>query len=273
LLGLALLVAVKRRAADQPVDKPLDRAFLAAEEAADIVAEASVPFLPAVSDERAHLVQAGRIPRFGDELRPRQCRLRLDIPQHRWVRDHLARRAARQDRREVEPEPIDVHRLHPVSEAIHDHATDDRMIGVERVSRAAVVGVPRSILFKHVVRRVVQPAEAQRRPTVVAFGSVVRRRVYVLADQLCCDLHRASRARIGRMPKENQLKMTSHMPSSSECLHGGMEYLGENRDAWFLRCASCGNVFVLQAGRLWAIPALRSREWAAPESRGANSVT
>mgnify|MGYP003694180711 CR=1 FL=1 len=88
LLGLALLVAVERRAADQAVGKPLDRAFLAAEEAADVVAEASVPLLPAVADEAAHLVEAGRIPRLGDELRARQRRVRLDVPQHRRVRHH-----------------------------------------------------------------------------------------------------------------------------------------------------------------------------------------
>ena len=47
------------------------------------------------------------------------------------------------------------------------------MIGVERVAGAAVVRVARAICFQDVVRRVVQPAQAQRRPAVVAFGGVV----------------------------------------------------------------------------------------------------
>src|SRR6185503_11433253 len=62
LLGLALLVAVQGRAPEQAVGQPFDRAVLPAKEAADVVAEASVPLFPAVTDEAAHLVEAGRIP-------------------------------------------------------------------------------------------------------------------------------------------------------------------------------------------------------------------
>jgi len=43
------------------------------------------------------------------------------------------------------------------------------------------------------------------------------------------------------------------------CTHSGLEHLGNNRDARFLRCDSCGQVFVLQDGRAWALPALRPR--------------
>src|SRR4030095_2837948 len=66
--GLPLLVGVEGRAAHQPVGEPLDGAFLAAEEAPNVVAEPAVPLLPAVSDESAHLVEAGRVPRLGDQL-------------------------------------------------------------------------------------------------------------------------------------------------------------------------------------------------------------
>ena len=173
LLGLALLVAVERRAADQAIGKPLDRAFLAAEEAADIVAEASVPFLPAVADEGAYLVQAGGIPRLGDELRPRQHRVRLDIPQHRRVRHHVARLVQLQDRCEIEPEAIHVHHVDPVAQTVHDHPPHDGMIAVERVPGSAVVRVTRPIRLENVVGRVVQSAEAQRRARVIAFGGMV----------------------------------------------------------------------------------------------------
>jgi hypothetical protein len=172
-LGLALLVTVQRRAADQAVNKPPDRAFFAAKEAAHIVAEASVPFLPAVAGEGAHLVEARGIPRFGDQLRPRQRRVGLDVPQHRRARHHRARLVPLQDRRQIEPEAVHVHRVDPVPEAIHDHPPHDGVIGVERVPGAAVVRVARAIPFEDVVRRVVQSAEAQRRAAVVPLGGVV----------------------------------------------------------------------------------------------------
>jgi hypothetical protein len=44
------------------------------------------------------------------------------------------------------------------------------------------------------------------------------------------------------------------------CPHPGLEYLGQNRDARFMRCDFCGEVFVLQGGQVWAIPAVRSEE-------------
>ena len=43
-------------------------------------------------------------------------------------------------------------------------------------------------------------------------------------------------------------------PNAPGCPHEDVEYLGDNRDARFLRCASCGVVFVLQGGLAWALP-------------------
>ena len=85
----------------------------------------------------------------------------------------MARRVAGQDRRQVEAEAVDVHLLDPVAQAVHDHPADDRMIGVERVAAAGVVGVTRAAVFEDVVGRVVDAAEAERRPGVVALGGVV----------------------------------------------------------------------------------------------------
>src|SRR5262249_11692020 len=90
-LGLALLVRIERRAAEHAADESLDRSLLTAEEAADVVAEAAVPFPPAVADESADLVEPGGIPRFGDELRPRQRGVRLDVPEHRRAWHHVSR--------------------------------------------------------------------------------------------------------------------------------------------------------------------------------------
>ncbi len=46
---------------------------------------------------------------------------------------------------------------------------------------------------------------------------------------------------------------------TEECGHSGLEHLGNNRDARFMRCESCGQVFVLQEGRAWTLPVLRPR--------------
>ena len=44
----------------------------------------------------------------------------------------LAILVAGEDRGQVEPEPIYVHHLHPVSQAVHDQAADDGVIGIQR---------------------------------------------------------------------------------------------------------------------------------------------
>jgi hypothetical protein len=51
------------------------------------------------------------------------------------------------------------------------------------------------------------------------------------------------------------------------CPHPGLEYLGQNRDARFMRCDSCGEVFVLQGGQVWAIPAVLPPGSSESESR------
>ena len=173
LLGLASLVAVDLGTADEPVSDPCHRTRLRAEEGADVVTEPSVPLLPAVSDEAADLVETDRIPRLGDELRARERRIRLDVPEDRRVRHRVPRRIARQDRRQIEPEPVDMHRLHPVPEAVDDHPADDGVARVERVPGAGVVRVPRAASVEDVVRLVIQSPEAERRPEVITFRGVV----------------------------------------------------------------------------------------------------
>ena len=83
LLNLAFLVAVNLGAAEQPVGNGCHGTLVATKKAADIVAEPPVPLLPTVPDETAYLVQTGRIPGLSDELRARERRIRLNIPQHR----------------------------------------------------------------------------------------------------------------------------------------------------------------------------------------------
>ena len=56
--------------------------------------------------------------------------------------EHAVRRLPA--RRKVEAKPVDVHVLHPVPQAVEHHAPDDRLVGVERVAGAGVVGVART---------------------------------------------------------------------------------------------------------------------------------
>jgi hypothetical protein len=47
------------------------------------------------------------------------------------------------------------------------------MVGVERVTGAAIVGVARAVVLEDVVRGIVQPPEAQGRPALVTLRGVV----------------------------------------------------------------------------------------------------
>ena len=76
-------------------------------------------------------------------------------------------------RGEVEAEPVDVHLLAPVAQA---SMTSRRPVGrsrVERVAAAGDVDVAPPVVVEAVVGRVVEPAEAERRPVGAALGGVV----------------------------------------------------------------------------------------------------
>src|SRR5579863_5971592 len=66
-----------------------------------------------------------------------------------------------------------MHLLDPIAQAVEDHATDDCIVCVERVSRAAVVGVAGAIFFQNVIDVVVQSTETQRWAGMIAFGCMV----------------------------------------------------------------------------------------------------
>src|SRR5215813_4592077 len=66
-----------------------------------------------------------------------------------------------------------MHFLNPIAEAVEDHPPDNRMINVKRVSRTAVISVPRAILFENIVGSVVEAPKTQGWSVVIAFGSVI----------------------------------------------------------------------------------------------------
>ncbi len=81
---------------------------------------------------------------------------------------------ARQRRRQVEAEAVDVHLEHPVAQAVHDELQHVRVPHVQRVAGAGVVHVVAALVGDEpVVRRVVDALERQHRPEMVAFGGVV----------------------------------------------------------------------------------------------------
>ena len=81
---------------------------------------------------------------------------------------------ARQRRRQIEAEAVDVHLGDPVAQAVHDELQHLRMAHVQAVAGAGVVHVvARLVGHQPVVGGIVDAAEAQHRAQVVALGGVV----------------------------------------------------------------------------------------------------
>jgi hypothetical protein len=150
-----------------------ERRLLAAPVVTCDVSVLSVPLGPEhrkVSD----LIAAGpKIPWLGNQLHAvengilmndvEECRQPIDIVEF-----------ARQRRRQVEAESVDVHFQYPVSERIHHQLQRMRMLHVETVAGPGVIHVvPAVVCHRPVVRRFVQAFERQHGPEVVALGRMV----------------------------------------------------------------------------------------------------
>ena len=55
-----------------------------------------------------------------------------------------------------------MHLLDPITETVQDHSADDRLIGVERIAGAAVIGIAR-VLVENVISAVVQATRLQEK--------------------------------------------------------------------------------------------------------------
>ena len=170
----------RRPVASYRSDEPVRRAAnspspcsCAAPEVAHAVAVAAVPLRPQ-RREVADLVAAfADVPRLGDQLDLADDRILLDHVEERRQPVDVVQRA-RERRREVEPEPVDVHLEHPVAEAVHEQLQHVRVPHVQRVAGTRVVDVEALVLFREpVVRGVVDALEREHRAEVVAFGRVV----------------------------------------------------------------------------------------------------
>ena len=167
-------IAEEVRAAAESIGEIADDAVLALDEAADRVAESTVPHRPPVTGERSDLVEPCRVPRLGDDLGAREYRVGVDVPQDRWIGEWLVVLSPRQHRCEIEPEAVDVHVLDPVAQAVQNHPTNDRVVGIEGVADAAVIDVAGWIPGVHeVVRGVVDSPHRQRRTGHAVLGGVV----------------------------------------------------------------------------------------------------
>ena len=176
-------------------------------EAAHAVAVAVVPLLPA-GREIAELVAAGAdVPRFGYQAPSRQHRVGLHGGEEA-AGVGVAVRPARQHRREVEAEAVHVHVVHPVPQRADHHLDHARLRQVQAIAATGPVGIARRVVrLQHVVLAVAQPAEGQRGPVLVGFGTVVEHHVEDHLDPGAVQLahHRpelvAHARRIGRIAR------------------------------------------------------------------------
>ena len=119
----------------------------------------------------SELVRPRGIPRLCDQANVyRAGRSKVDriLPVQRTVI------VPRQSRGQVEPEPIDVHLLDPITRAVHDQLSDAGVGAPQRVAGSGVVRVGISRLAGHqIVGAVVDPLKAVDRPVLVSFRRVV----------------------------------------------------------------------------------------------------
>ena len=164
---------VQVRGAGDPRSELAEAAGPAAPDVADVVAVATVPLRPRRREVPDLVAALPHVPRLGDQL---------DLVDHRVLLDEVEERRepvdvvqfAGERGREVEPEPVDVHLLDPVPEAVHDQLEHVGMAHVQAVAGARVVDVPARIgRVEPVVRLVVEPPERQHGTARAPLGGVV----------------------------------------------------------------------------------------------------
>ena len=126
---------------------------------------------------RAHLIQAGGVPGFGDQLGIGQHRIVGHALQQRRVLQHAAVLPASENGRQVEAEAVHVHFRHPVAQAIDDEVAHHRVVAVHGVAASRIVQVLAGLGIEDVVGRVVDAAKRPCRPVLVALRGVVEHHV------------------------------------------------------------------------------------------------
>ena len=145
---------------------------VAAPEAAQGLAIDIVPFRPAVRKGADLVAAVTDVPGLGDQL---------DVAEHRILPDGAEERRVAVEGRlpaerggEIEAEAIDVIRLDPHPQRIHDHLQHARVRELERIAGAGEIFVVARIVRRQpIVGGVVDAAIAQRRAHMVALAGVV----------------------------------------------------------------------------------------------------
>ena len=141
-------------------------------EATDHVAVEAVPLRPRSGEAADPVAARPDVPRLGDELDAGHDRVLVDRVEEGALPLELAARPG-EDRGEVEPEPVDVHLLDPVAQAVHDQLEHPRVADVERVARPREVQVAAAAFGQEVIGPVVDAPEGEGRADLAGLRRVV----------------------------------------------------------------------------------------------------
>ena len=74
---------------------------------------------------------------------------------------------------QIEPEPVNVHLLNPIAQAVHDQLQHAGGLHIQGVTASRVVLVISRLIGDSIVRRIVQTLQRDCRSVLVSFASVV----------------------------------------------------------------------------------------------------
>ena len=168
---------------------------------------------------------------------------------------------AGQDGREIEAEAVDAHFGGPVAQRIGDHLQHALVRKVDGVSGAGVVNVVAFLVGRQpVVARIVDALEGQRRPQLVAFGSVVVDHVENHLDAVgvklihhFLELARRRRAQVARLRREEAKRVIA--PVTAQALVHQIAVVDKGMDGQKLRTGNAeraqiyGHVRTGEAGK------------------------
>ncbi len=172
LLRLALLMAVDVGTGQKPRNKAVDTTIVTFQKTAHVIAKLSVPFLPAVTDKTADLIQPSHVPRFGNKLYSRQGRVRFYVPEDRRIFERMPLTIPGEYGCQVEAEAINMHFLNPVVETIDNKPSNYMMIGIKCITTAGVIDMT-TLRIHDVVDVVGKAAIAEGRSGMITFGGVI----------------------------------------------------------------------------------------------------
>src|SRR5689334_4489248 len=66
-----------------------------------------------------------------------------------------------------------MHLFDPIAQTIDDHSANDRMIRVQRISRATIVRIVRPVVLQNVISVVVDSTKTESRATIITFCGVI----------------------------------------------------------------------------------------------------